>query len=373
MANPLQKLGELGQSVWYDNISRSVLQSGALARLVQAGEVRGVTSNPTIFEKAIGGSSDYDADIQRLQAQGLDTKGIYEQLAIADIQAGADLLRPVHEHTGGKDGFISLEVSPDLAHHAKETVEEARRLHASVDRPNLMIKVPATKAGWSAIEELIGSGINVNVTVMFSMSHYDHVAEAYLRGLERALASGADLSRIHSVASVFISRVDTLIDERLPSKGSAVVTSLRGKAAVANTKLIYQRFREVFSGPRWSKLAAHGANTQRPLWASTATKDPQYSDILYVQEIIAADTVNTMKPETIDAFRDHGKAEITIHRGIDEARRLASDLEAIGIDLEEVGTVLQDQGVDLFADSFRKLLAEVEHKARALHSASATR
>lgn len=368
MANPLQKLGEFGQSVWYDNISRAVLQSGVLAQLVSAGEVRGVTSNPTIFEKAIGGSADYDGDIRSERALGKDTKGVYEALAIRDIRAGADLLRPVYDTSGGADGFISMEVSPELAHDAEGTVAEARRLHAAIDRPNLMIKVPATPEGCQAIEELIGAGVSVNVTLMFSHTHYEHVVEAYLRGLEKAAGQGLDLSRIRSVASVFVSRIDSLVDKRLQGMGAE--RSLFGKAAIANTQLVYARFGELFSGPRWAKLAAKGAAVQRPLWASTSTKNPLYRDVMYVEQLIGPDTVNTMPPQTIDAFRDHGEVARTVDTDLAGASALIGRLSEIGVDMEEVGAQLQDDGVAAFADSFHTLLAGLDSKVRTLEGAA---
>ncbi len=374
MANPLQQLAGQGQSVWYDNISRTVLSDGSLGRLIADGEVHGVTSNPAIFEKAIGGSSAYDGDIRRLKAAGKDTVGIYEALAVDDIRAGADLLRPVFDRTGGADGYISLEVAPDLADDAEGTLRDAVRLHGLIDRPNLMIKIPATRAGWKAIEETIARGINVNVTMMFALRHYDGVADAYMRGLERRVQGGQDIRAIHSVASVFVSRfdvfVDPLLEKRISEAGDeATKQRLRaalGTAALANAKLTYQRFRETFAGPRWEALAGKGANLQRPLWASTSTKNPAYRDVLYAEQLIGPDTVDTMPPQTIDAFRDHGVVARTVDQGLDAASRTIADLRGIGIDLEDVGEQLQQAGVKAFAEAFAKMLHELEAKARML-------
>jgi transaldolase len=372
--NPLQQLVAQGQSVWYDNISRTVLADGSLRRLIEAGEVQGVTSNPAIFEKAIGGTTAYDADIRRLRAAGLGPMAIYETLAIDDIRAGADLLRPVYERTGGLDGYISLEVSPDLAYDAEGTVQDATRLWERIGRPNVMIKIPATAPGCRAIEECIARGLNINVTMMFALRHYDAVTDAYMRGLERRLAAGQDLRGVRSVASVFVSRFDVYVDPLLEEKIAAAsspaeqerLRGLLGKAALANAKLTYARFRATFAGPRWERLAAAGAHLQRLLWASTSTKNPKYRDVLYAEQLIGPDTVDTMPPHTIDAFRDHGVVARTVDQGLEEARRTAEALRELGIDLEEVGERLQEQGVKLFADAFHKMLAELEAKAREL-------
>ena len=369
VANPLQQLAAMGQSVWYDNISREILTDGTLATLVGADEVRGVTSNPAIFEKAIGGGKAYDADIRRLKQAGASTVEIYEALAVADIQAGADLLRPVFDRTGGADGYISLEVAPDLADDAEATVRDAVRLHALLDRPNVMIKIPATQAGVTAIEACTAKGICINVTMMFALRHYDAVADAYLRGLERRLTAGGDLRRVHSVASVFVSRFDSLVDKELESRvagGERGLEPLQGKAALANARLTYQRFRQAFAGPRWEALKAGGAQLQRPLWASTSTKNPAYRDVLYAEQLIGPDTVDTMPPQTLAAFRDHGVVARTVDQGVDAARQTVATLASAGIDLEAVGERLQRDGVGLFAAAFQKMLDELDAKARQL-------
>lgn len=365
MGNPLQELAAQGQSVWYDNISRTVLGDGSLAALIRDGEVRGVTSNPAIFEKAIGGSDAYDADIRRLKAAGRSAEQIYDELAIGDIRAGADLLRPVWDATKGADGYISLEVSPRLADLAEATVADAVRLHAAVDRPNLMIKIPATEAGWRAIEECIARGLSINVTMMFALRHYDGVAEAYMRGLERRIAAGQDISGIRSVASVFVSRFDTLVDRLLEGCGAAG-RALRGKAALANARLTYARFRETFAGPRWQAIAARGGHLQRPLWASTSTKNPEYRDVLYAEELIGPETVDTMPPQTLVAFRDHGRVARTVDQGLPEARATVEALRSEGIDLEQVGEQLQREGIAAFSSAFAKMLEELGAKASAL-------
>lgn len=374
MANPLQRLADFGQSVWYDNISRTVLQDGSLARLVAAGEVHGVTSNPSIFEKAIGGGSGYDGDIRRLKSEGRGADQIYEALAIGDILAGADLLAPVHERTGGRDGYISLEVAPSLAGDTQGTIRDALRLRALLPRPNIMIKIPATPAGWPAIEECTAAGLCINVTMMFALSHYDRVADAYMRGLERRLERGEDLRGIHSVASVFVSRFDVLVDRLLEERAAAAgsdaerahLRGLLGRSALANARLTYARFRDTFAGPRWERLAARGANLQRPLWASTSTKNPAYRDVLYAEQLIGPDTVDTMPPQTIDAFRDHGEVARTVDEGLAEARRTVADLLDVGIDLERVGAQLQSEGVARFAEDFAKMLRDLEAKANSL-------
>jgi len=374
VANPVQRLAELGQSVWYDNISRAVLEDGSLARLIADGEVHGVTSNPSIFEKAIGGGSGYDADIRRLKAEGKGADQIYEALAIGDILAGADLLRPVADRTGGADGYISLEVAPSLASDTQGTIRDALRLRGLLPRPNIMIKIPATPAGWPAIEECTAQGLCINVTMMFALSHYDRVAEAYMRGLERRVERGQDVRGIHSVASVFVSRfdvlVDTLLGQRIASAGSEAergrLRALLGRSALANARLTYARFRETFAGPRWERLAAQGANLQRPLWASTSTKNPAYRDVLYAEQLIGPDTVDTMPPQTITAFRDHGEVQRTVDDGLPEAQEAIADLRAAGIDLEEVGAQLQGEGVARFAEDFAKMLRELEAKAQSL-------
>ncbi len=360
MEDPFAALAHEGQSVWYDNISRTELTDGTLQGLIAAGIVRGVTNNPTIFEKAISGSTAYDSDIQRLDAKGLEAKTVYEALAMDDVRSAADLLQPVHTASRGSDGFVSLEVSPRLAHDAEGSVAEAKRLYQAIDRSNAMIKIPATAEGCLAIEELIATGVPVNVTLMFSQSHYDQAAHAYIRGLERALADGRSLEAIPSVASVFVSRIDVIVDALLQEQGAR--TDLLGKAAIANAKILYHRFREVFTGPQWETLAARGANVQRPLWASTSTKNPAYRDVMYVEELIGPQTVSTMPPKTIEAFRDHGCVARTIDRGLAQARTVLSALAEAGIDMEQIGTRLQEEGIAAFDAAFAKLLKKLDPK-----------
>ena len=354
----LNELNQAGQSVWLDYIRRAYIASGELQAIIEAG-VTGITSNPSIFEKAIAGSSDYDADIQRLVMTGRGTTGIYEALALDDIGRAADLLRPVYERTAGRDGYVSLEVSPELAHDTAGTIADARRLFAALGRPNVMIKVPATPAGIPAFQTLISEGINVNVTLMFSLAHYEAVAEAYLRGLEARAAAGGNLSRVASVASFFVSRVDSAVDKALAAAGNQ---QLPGKIAVANAKITYQRFQAIFTGPRWQKLAQAGAQPQRVLWASTSTKNPAYSDTLYVDELIGPHTVNTMPLNTVDAFLDHGTVAETLTAGLDEAQAQLAQLAELGIDLAAITEQLQVAGVDAFATAFRGMLDSVARK-----------
>ena len=354
-------LTRLGQAVWLDFIQRSFLRDGGLSRLVADG-VRGVTSNPTIFQKAIGESDDYDQQLREVP-RGASPEQAYEALAIADIARACDELRPVYDRLDGRDGFVSLEVSPALALDTEGTVAAAKRLAAVVGRPNLMIKVPGTQAGVPAIAELIGSGINVNVTLLFSVAGYRAVAAAYLDGLTTlaqhgpSVPGGHTVSRIGSVASFFVSRVDTAVDDALPAD-----SSLLGTAAIANAKIAYEAFGSIFSGDRWETLAAAGARVQRLLWASTGTKNPAYSPTMYVDELIGPDTVNTMPPDTLDAFRAGGTAAVTLTGGLDEAHRQIEGLAGAGVDLDRVTADLQQAGVSAFADSFTALLASVEHK-----------
>lgn len=373
--NPLQSLSAYGQSVWLDYIRRGLVTSGELHRLVQEDGLRGVTSNPAIFEKAIAGSTDYNAELQALKQLGdMDAKALYELLAIGDIQAAADVLLPVYQKTNTRDGYVSLEVSPYLAHDSAGTLEEARRLWQAVGRKNVMIKVPATPAGIPAIRQLISEGINVNVTLLFSMAAYETVAEAYLAGLEALVAQGRDPSGVASVASFFISRIDSAIDAqataRLKTADSANERShlqgVVGKVAIANAKLTYQRYQELFRGSRWQALAAKGAQTQRLLWASTSTKNPNYRDVLYVEELIGPDTVNTIPAATFDAFRDHGRPRASLQENLDEAYETLEALRQTGISLQETTETLLDEGVKLFADAFDKLLSAVEKKRQTL-------
>lgn len=353
---------QLGQAIWYDNISRALIDSGELETLLDDG-VRGVTSNPSIFEKAIARSTDYDDAIQALADSDQTPEEIYESLAIADIGHAADLLRPLYERTNGADGYVSLEVSPALAHDTEGTVANARRLFATLNRPNVMIKVPATPAGIPAIETLIGEGINVNVTLIFSLAHYEAVVEAYLLGLEKRAASGGDVSRVASVASFFISRVDVAVDELLASAGNS---SLQGKIGIANAAAAYDRFQQQFSGKRWQTLAGKGARVQRPLWASTGTKNPSYPDTLYVDRLVDRDTVNTVPPATLNAFREHGSVAAPLSENLDAAQAQLAQLAALGIDLNAVTQRLQDEGVAAFASSFETLIASVAGKRQKL-------
>jgi transaldolase/glucose-6-phosphate isomerase len=362
--NPLLALQEYGQSVWLDYIGRQLLVSGELQRLVEQDGLRGVTSNPAIFEKAITSSADYRAALNALTRQPLDASGLYEQLAIQDIQAATDILRPVYEHTNRGDGYVSLEVSPHLAPNTRGTIEEAKRLWQAVGRDNLMIKVPATPEGLPAIEQLIGDGLNINVTLLFAQEVYERVAQAYIAGLERCVAQGGDVSRIASVASFFISRIDSAIDARVTARlnatpdvhEQALLRSLTGTVAIANAKLTYQRFQEIFRGARWEALAAKGARRQRVLWASTSTKNPQYRDVLYVEELIGPDTVNTMPPATLEAFRHHGRVRSSLEEDLAGARATMQALAQAGISMQEVTDALLAEGVRLFAEPFDKLL-----------------
>ncbi|MCB0071578.1 MAG: transaldolase [Caldilineaceae bacterium] len=373
--NRLQALREQGQSVWLDYIERGMLKSGELAELVADG-VAGVTSNPSIFQSAIAKSDAYTEDLQVLIDRNLSNKEIYEALAIADIQAAADIMRPVYDGANGQDGFVSLEVAPDLAYDTDATIAEARRLHAAVQRPNLMVKVPATKAGIPAIRQLIADGININVTLIFSLDRYAAVKEAYLQGLEARRAQGQPIDRIASVASFFVSRVDSNVDARLDKlatddpTNAAQYEALKGKIAVANAKLAYAQFEEVFAGPRWDALQEAGAHVQRPLWASTSTKNPAYPDLLYVDTLIGPHTVNTMPPATLDAFRDHGTVKRTIDQGLDAAKHALGALAGIGIEIDQVTDELEAEGVQKFATSFEELLETIDSRRTELLTAS---
>lgn len=354
MTSDIARLNDFGQSPWYDNITRTMVRGGGLAALIDEDGIRGVTSNPTIFDKAIAGGEGYDDQLLELHRQGVDTEDAFWALALDDIGGAADLLRPVHDRVGGGDGFVSIEVSPLLAHDTTATIEQAAALFRRLDRPNILVKIPATIEGIPAVEETIAAGINVNVTLIFSLARHDAVMEAYLRGLERFAASGGDLSTVSSVASFFVSRVDTETDPRLPD-GSP----LRGRAAVANAKLAYALFRERFAGPRWDALAARGARLQRPLWASTSTKNPAYPPTLYVDTLIGPDTVNTLAPASIDALHA-GEATLcagTVADDVDGARELMTDLAAAGVSFDDVTDTLERDGVESFAQSYRDLLA----------------
>jgi transaldolase/glucose-6-phosphate isomerase len=373
LENPLRALQVFGQSVWLDYIRRSLITSGELHRQIEEDGLAGVTSNPTIFEKAISSGTDYKDMLEAPAARALDPKSLYERLAIRDIQDVADAMRPVYDRTSRRDGFVSLEVSPLLAYDTEGTMAEARHLWKALGRENLMIKVPATPQGIPAIEELLGEGINVNITLLFGREAYEQVAQAYLAGLERFAAAGGDLARLASVASFFVSRIDTAIDaviaERLTAtttttREQALLRSLGGRVAIANAKLAYQRYLEIFAGPRWQALADRGARTQRLLWASTGTKNPNYPDVLYVEELIGPDTVNTIPPTTYDAFRDHGRLRASLVEDVDGARDTLATVAELGISLKQVTDRLLADGVRLFAEAFRKLLQAVERQSR---------
>ncbi len=358
----MNEAAAMGQAIWLDFIRRSFLDSGELGELVGKG-LRGVTSNPSIFQKAITASTDYDAAVERLVGEGRSVNDIYEALAIQDIRRACDIMQPVYGSTDGLDGYVSLEVNPKLAYDTEGTVMEARRLSSLVDRPNVMIKVPATPEGIPAIETLTGEGININVTLIFSLQQYEDSAMAYIHGLEKLAGANVDFSRVASVASFFVSRVDGKIDPKLVALGNS---ELQGKIAIANAKMAYHRFGELFSGPRWDKLAAQGARVQRPLWGSTSTKNPDYPDTLYVDELIGPHTVNTLPPETLDSFLDHGNAARTVDADVEQARQHLAQLAGLGIDLGEVTTQLMGEGVDAFADSFDELMSGIAEKAAAI-------
>ncbi len=372
LENPLKELARYGQSVWLDYIRRSLMTTGELARLIREDGLRGMTSNPSIFEKAISGSTDYTEALDQLSKQNLDAGAIYERLAVKDIQDAADVLRPVYDQTNRRDGYVSLEVSPRLAYKTQETVAEARRLWKEVGRENVMIKVPGTAEGIPAFQQLIGEGINVNVTLLFAQEVYEQVAEAYIAGLEEFVKRGGDARKIASVASFFVSRIDTLIDSQLAARiktaktpaEAAALRGLQGKVAIANAKMAYQFYKRIFSGPRWKTLADRGAQTQRVLWASTSTKNPAYSDVLYVDDLIGPDTVNTIPPATFDAFREHGHPAATLEQGIDDARATLDNLAKAGISLKAATDQLTKEGVDLFTEAFGKLLDAVGKRTK---------
>lgn len=368
----LKALRKLGQSIWLDYVQRSLITSGELGRLVEEDGLCGVTSNPTIFEKAIAGSQDYDDELHAILTDNprAEPRTLYELSAIRDIQMAADVLKSVYDDTGGADGFVSLEVSPHLARDTDATLAEVRRLWRAVARPNVMIKVPATPQGVPAVEALIAEGININITLMFSLGHYEAVAQAYLSGLARSAAP----ERVASVASFFVSRVDTVVDRELEAIGTPQALALRGQGAIANARLVYRRFREIFYGERFSRLRRQGARVQRPLWASTGTKNPAYSDVLYVEGLIGPDTVNTLPPATLDAFRDHGQASrATVSESWDEAESCLAELQELGIDLVAVTEKLQTDGVAAFAASYDQLLAALAQKRGALWPAASGR
>ncbi|HEY6100856.1 MAG TPA: transaldolase [Anaeromyxobacter sp.] len=368
-ANPLRELARYGQSVWYDSLRRGILVSGELARYVEEDGLSGLTTNPAIYEKAIAGSRDYDAELAKLlPRRDLDAKAVYEDLAIHDIQAAADLLRPVYERTRRRDGYVSLEVSPAVASDPEATRAEARRLWGALGRENVMIKVPGTPEAVPAIRALLAEGINVNVTLLFSRAAQARVAEAHLAALEERAARGEDLSRLASVASFFVSRVDSLVDKLLDELGATTsdpalrkrAEALRGRVAIANAKLAYQDWRAFTTSPRWERLKGLGARTQRLLWASTSTKDPRYRDVMYVEELIGPETVDTVPPATFEAFRDHGRAGPTLEADVEGARAALAELGGLGISIDAVTDRLLDEGLRLFAEPFAKLLAVIE-------------
>jgi transaldolase len=358
----LQELANLGQAIWLDYISRSFVECGELQRLVDQG-LRGVTSNPTIFEKAIAGSKDYDEELRSLVYEAKTVEEIYESLVFEDIRRAADVLLPLYEETKGLDGYVSLEVNPNLAHDTEATIREARRLFAALERPNTMIKVPATPAGIPAIKTLIGEGVNVNITLIFSLRQYEVVATAYIAGLEKLASLGGDVAKVGSVASFFISRVDTAVDDALEKVGN---TEMQGKIAVDQAKIAYARFKEIFSGEKWERLTAKGGRVQRPLWASTSTKNPVYPDTLYIDNLIGPNTVNTLPPTTFDAFLDHGNVATALESDVEGARSRIAKLGRLGIDLDVITKQVLEDGVKSFAKSFDALLASITEKREKL-------
>ena len=356
--NTLVELARAGQSPWYDNIDRRFIKNGKLKKLFDSG-ILGVTSNPTIFEKAVSASSEYDSEIKELSAQGKGALDIYNTLTLKDISAAADLLKNTYEKTNHLDGYVSIEVLPEFAHDAGKTVESAREIFRTLARPNIMIKVPGTDEAPEAIRELIKEGVNVNVTLLFSVRQYEKCALAYIEGLERRLAQGEDIGNVFSVASIFVSRVDTKVDKMLESTEG---THLEGKIAVANSKMIYQKFKELNSCARFQELKSKGANLQRVLWASTSTKNAAYSDVKYVEELIGQHTINTMPPQTIDAFLVHGKVKPAVENRLDRARTDLDNLKALGIDIDDLCREIQDAGVLAFQNSFNKLIRSIEQK-----------
>ncbi|MEO6725877.1 MAG: transaldolase [Blastocatellia bacterium] len=379
--NPLVEVEKLGQSIWYDNIRRLLIDNGDIAGKIAEDDLRGITSNPTIFEKAIGGSTDYNDAMQKSFSGGKSITDIYESLAIEDIQRAADLFKSVYERTNKLDGYVSLEVSPLLARDTAGTVAEAKRLWATLNRPNVCIKIPATPEGIPAIRQAIAAGININVTMIFALENYEEVADAFISGLEDRDAAGQPIDHVASVASVFVSRIDAAVDKELEKRigetkeqsEKTKLTALLAKAAIANAKIQYQKFKEIFGGARFAKLKAKGAQVQRPLWASTGTKNPAYSDVVYVDSLIAPQTVNTIPPATYTAFRDHGTVKLTIEDGLDEAKASLAKLTEIGIDLKAVCLKLQNDGVKSFADSFDSLMQTIQSKQAAMTSGLADR
>ncbi|MGZ6271471.1 MAG: transaldolase [Candidatus Limnocylindrales bacterium] len=364
--NPLLELGKLGQSVWLDYMRRSLVTSGELKRLIDNDGIKGLTSNPTIFQKAVEGSEDYDDLFREWAPRGASAGEVFEALAIRDIGDAARVFRPVWEQTKHGDGYCSIEVSPTLAHDTKGSIVEAHRLWKKLGVQNVMIKIPGTVEGVPAVEQCVADGLNINITLLFSQDAYVAVAEAYIRGLEKRAARGEDVSKSTSVASFFVSRIDTLVEKTIASREKtatpqqrALFDEVQGKVAIANAKQAYQKYKKLFSGPRWEALAAKGAKTQRVLWASTGTKNPRYSDVLYIEELIGRDTVNTIPPATLDAFRDHGKVRPTLEQGLDEADAVMRKLEQAGISMKAVTDQLVEDGVKSFSESFEQLISAV--------------
>jgi transaldolase len=365
MPSPIERLHALGQSLWYDNLQRGQIENGEIAAMISRGDIRGITSNPTIFHQAITQSSAYDSDIKKLVASDQSIEEIYEELVVKDIRSAADMFRPLYEETEGGDGYVSLEVNPNLAYDTQATIDEVKRLWEKVDRPNLMVKIPATQPGLEAITRSIEAGINVNVTLIFSLMRYADVIAAFIYGLEFRRKAGESIEDIASVASFFVSRVDTKVDRRLQEtihKGgheAGSAAALQGKAAVANAKLAYTQFLEVFEGPTFDDLREHGGKAQRPLWASTSTKNPTYSDVKYVEELIGPNTVNTVPQHTMEAFEDHGQVRSTLTEELDDARYVLQSLEELGVSMDEVTQELEEEGVKAFADSYNTLLEAI--------------
>jgi transaldolase len=367
--SPLHRLSQLGQSVWIDALSREWLETGELERMLREDAVVGVTTNPTIFQKALAEGDRYDDQLREVLAEEQDAKEVFYRLAVRDVRAACDVLRRVWDEGKGQDGYVSMEVDPTLAHDTDGTLEEALRLHEWIDRPNLLVKIPATREGLPAIEECLARGKSINVTLIFSLERYAAVVDAYQRGIERLVESGGDPSAVSSVASFFVSRVDVEADKRLEAIGTEEALALRGKLAVANAKLAYEHWQQAFATERWRRLEERGATAQRCLWASTSTKNPEYRDVIYVEELIGPKTVNTMPKETIDAFQDHGEAEVRLTRGVEEARQLLVRMESVGLDYDDVTDTLECEGVQKFADSFEELLDGVRAKRGELVSA----
>ncbi len=360
---PLERLSDLGQSVWVDFLSRESIHGGHLQELIDDYSVVGATSNPTIFEKAMSSGDAYDEQLHELAAENVDVEQVFWTLAEQDIRDACDLFRPVWDGGGARDGYVSLEVDPRLAYDTLQTYREAIRIHKSVDRPNLMVKIPATKPGLAAIEDVIAKGHSINVTLIFSLQRYAEVAESYIRGLERLVAEGGDPRKVASVASFFVSRIDTEADRRLDEVNAP---ELKGKLAIANARLAYAHYLEAFSGPRWEYLVGKGASPQRVLWASTSTKNPAYPDTLYVDELIGPDTVNTMPEETIKAFQDHGEPQARLESDLDGARRVFTELERVGVDYNDVTDTLEREGVEKFSASFEELIESLRTKQQSL-------